>query len=123
MCGGELEILPCSRVGHVFRNRRPYNNDGKDDTMSYNSMRVAEVWMDDYKKHFYYVKKNLKGRNYGNISARRELRRELKCNSFKWYLYNVYLELEIPSERRGSSLIWQRETAKKTSILKYGKVF
>lgn len=49
MCGGRLEILPCSRVGHVFRQRRPYGSPSGEDTLTHNSLRVAHVWMDEYK--------------------------------------------------------------------------
>lgn len=44
-----MDIIPCSRIGHVFRKRRPYGDPNGQDTMLYNSLRVAHVWMDDYK--------------------------------------------------------------------------
>ena len=47
MCGGNLEILPCSHVGHIFRATQPYKfPKGNTQTFLRNCVRVAEVWWD-----------------------------------------------------------------------------
>lgn len=58
-CGGSLEIIPCSRIGHVFRKRRPYGDADGGDTMVRNSLRMAHVWMDDFIVSFAGDRQNL----------------------------------------------------------------
>ena len=76
-----MDIIPCSRVGHVFRKRHPYLfPDGN--AMTYirylsvtmvmyltlydrNTRRTAEVWMDSYKRFFYAARPSAKGKPYG----------------------------------------------------------
>ena len=48
-CGGELVCAPCSHVGHIFRKRSPYEWPKNTNVVKKNTVRLAEVWLDDYK--------------------------------------------------------------------------
>lgn len=99
-CGGQLEIIPCSVVGHVFRTKSPHTFPKGTSVISRNQVRLAEVWMDDYKKIFY--RRNLQAakiaqeKSFGDISERLQLREQLHCRNFSWFLHNIYPEMFVP---------------------------
>lgn len=119
MCGGSLEIIPCSRVGHVFRKKHPYIfPEGNANTYIKNTRRTAEVWMDEFKLFYYSARPAARGKSYGDIHGRQELRKSLNCKSFKWYLDNVYPELKVPDDSDAKSgVIRQRQNCLESRVV------
>lgn len=48
MCGGQLFILPCSRVGYISKAQN-LNKLVLEKALSWNLLRVVHVWLDEYK--------------------------------------------------------------------------
>ncbi|XP_048838390.1 polypeptide N-acetylgalactosaminyltransferase 17 [Brienomyrus brachyistius] len=106
LCGGSMEVLPCSRVAHIARVKKPYHNNIAFHTRR-NALRVAEVWMDNYKSNVYLawnIPMENHGIDIGDISQRVALRKRLQCKNFEWYLDNVY-----PEMRRYNNTIYYGE--------------
>lgn len=53
-CGGSMEVIPCSRVGHLYRISTYSFNGDANKIIAQNNARLVEVWMSDL-KHIYYT--------------------------------------------------------------------
>ncbi|XP_071402096.1 polypeptide N-acetylgalactosaminyltransferase 10-like [Centroberyx affinis] len=92
MCGGRMEDIPCSRVGHIYRKYVPYKLPGGI-SLARNLKRVAEVWMDEYAEFIYQRRPEYRHLSAGDMTVQKELRNSLDCKSFKWFMSAVAWDL------------------------------
>ena len=69
-----------------------------------NLVRFAEVWLDEYKEKVYrrsYFSPPDSFKNSKSLETRKELRRNLKCKPFDWFLETVFPQFSQPEDIEG----------------------
>ena len=56
-------------------------------------MRVAEVWMDEYKEYLYKRRPHYRSIDPGDLTEQKAVRTRLRCKSFKWFMEVVAFDL------------------------------
>ncbi|KAM9669951.1 polypeptide N-acetylgalactosaminyltransferase 3 isoform 2-T3 [Dama dama] len=81
-------------------NKSPHTFPKGTQVIARNQVRLAEVWMDEYKEIFYRrntdAAKIVKQKSFGDLSKRFEIKHRLQCKNFTWYLNNIYPEVYVP---------------------------
>lgn len=114
-CGGRVEIHPCSHVGHIFRDFHPYSFNGLD-SHGFNTLRTVLVWMDNFSKYFFMSRPDLLQVKAGDLAPRQKLRERLKCESFQWYLDNVYDKRKFIYDRNVIAYGWVKNKHKNLCV-------
>eukprot|EP00037_Helgoeca_nana_P025099 m.270605 g.270605 ORF g.270605 m.270605 type:complete len:576 (-) comp26851_c0_seq4:211-1938(-) len=93
-CGGSIELMPCSRVAHVFGGMGKSCGWPGAPPGNINKWRAIETWTDGY-KGFFEMFMNKAPADVGDLTKMFDLRKNLKCKSFAWFLENVFPECWI----------------------------
>lgn len=96
LCGGELLEVPCSRIAHTFRWYNPYRFLDNTDYVAKNFVRVAEVWMDDWKQYLYKTNpERYANVDPGDLTKQKEIRKQLNCKPFDYYIHYIAPEMLV----------------------------
>lgn len=109
-CGSTLEVIPCSRVGHIFRTGEYHHGQVypvPGHVIIKNKLRACKLWLGD--KFFDLCRRNNgrlpPGVSIGDLSWGHEIQKRLQCKKFDWFLENVYPELFIPGDPKHTKAV------------------
>ncbi|XP_052778764.1 polypeptide N-acetylgalactosaminyltransferase 3-like [Mya arenaria] len=105
LCGGRIEMVPCSTVAHMFR-ITPWGGFTKEnDFHSNNKIRFARVWLDPPYSELFEDYVRTRNVTVGDLSERMSIRRRNKCKPYQYFvnvvqsISDVYIPRDI--ERKG----------------------
>ncbi|XP_052778765.1 polypeptide N-acetylgalactosaminyltransferase 3-like [Mya arenaria] len=105
LCGGRVEMVPCSTVGHMFR-ITPWGGFTKEnDFHSRNKIRFARVWLDPPYSELFEDYVSTRNVTVGDLSERMSIRRRNKCKPYQYFvnviksISDVYIPRDI--KRKG----------------------
>ncbi|PIK49680.1 putative polypeptide N-acetylgalactosaminyltransferase 1 [Apostichopus japonicus] len=110
MCGGSIELLPCSHVGHLHRHSLPFQLAGRGEIND--KKRLAEIWFGEYKNFFYTIFPNAKKESPGDLIDEEALVQKLNCKTIYWYWETVYPESIWPVNGERYGELHHKETDK-----------
>ncbi|XP_064648505.1 inactive polypeptide N-acetylgalactosaminyltransferase-like protein 5 [Lineus longissimus] len=92
LCGGDIKIVPCSRIGiHFFYDPQKITNKN-------NIYVLSELWLDWYKKIVITnteIPPPVQSKMY-RVIEKRNTYKHMKCKSFYWYSESVPMSIALP---------------------------
>ncbi|CAF1220624.1 unnamed protein product [Adineta ricciae] len=106
MCGGQVEWVSCSHVGHIYRGPRTRSMHPHGANHFQSHINHLRVWMDDYKKYYLRRQPSHGHLEIGDTSAYKALRQRLNCSSFQWFMDNVAYEMKDKYPVPPENVVW-----------------